>query len=422
MGSLADALAVTAAESSSSAFTRKRHPQGWEPGVLFDPETQAPTVITTPAVPKLDAAEYASIVESMGVPIPAGHELRLIAASFDPVAWVRDTEFVTHPDSEKQIKRPATTRPAWRYRFAVVRAEAFVTLDALAELGRLKRTKKARVMFTGPSSFMVGDNDWQDGKVVEVNGQRRGTPDLLERLDRYFDATLERARHIGKHRLGEVVILAAGDLVEGCFIYPNQSHSLDRNRREQIRDVSDLLVDQLDRYTALFPRVRVIGVGGNHGENRFEGKRIDRSDNADLEAIENAARTVSRDKRMADVRFLIAQEQPALTTEIQGHVYAVTHGHVYGKKKGATPDQKAFEWYKNQAAAHAPVGDASVLYGAHFHHDIVKRFGRFLFVQGPAADNGSPEFADYSGEESPAGMATWVVTERSPFTEYEVVR
>lgn len=420
MGSLADSLATG---PTSPGPARHRHPQGWEPGVTFDPDTQHPTVITTPPVPQLTTGdEYAAVVASMGIPIPDGHELRLVSASFDPVAWVRDTEFVQHPKSGQEIKRPATTRAVWRYRFAVVRTEHTVTLDALADLGRLKRTPKARSRFTGDGSFVIGDNDWQFGKVVEVDGKRVGTPDLLERLDRYFDATLERARDIGKDRLGEVVILAAGDLVEGCFIYPNQSHSLDQNRREQIRGVTDCFVDQLDRVTAVFPRVRVVAVGGNHGENRFEGKRIDRSDNADLEAVENTARTVSRDRRMSSVSFLIAQEQTALTVDIQGHIVAVTHGHVYGKKKGATPDQKAFEWYKNQAAAHNPIGDAAVLYGAHFHHDIVKRFGRFLFVQGPAADNGSPEFSDYSGEVSPAGMATWVVTRERAFTEYEVVR
>lgn len=401
--------------------TRFAHPKGWEPGMSFDPDSGLPTELTTPAVPKIVGDDYASILDTMQVELPDGYELRLIAASFDPVAWTRDEQFVTHPDpdmSGKLIKAPAVTRPAWRYRFAVVPSEQRIALDALALLGRLKRTPKARTKFTGDASFVTSVNDWQVGKTASG----LGTDHLIERLDRFFDGVMDRANDLGKRNLGEVVVLAGGDLVEGCFIYPNQSHSIDRNRRQQMNTATELFVDYLDRITSVFERVRVVAVPGNHGENRFEGKRIDRHDNDDVKVIEDAARTVSRDPRMQGVTFMIAQDQPALTVDIQGHITALTHGHVYGKAKGVTPDQKAYEWYKNMAAGHHPVGDATVLVGNHFHHDIVKNFGSLLMIQTPAADNGSPEFADYSGTDCPAGMTTWVTTTAEKFRDYHVIR
>lgn len=392
---------------------KAKHPKGWEPGITFDPDTGIPDELTTPVVQKIVGDDYQAILDSMQVELPEGYELRLTAASYDPVAWTRE---VAHDADGK--KTPAVTRPAWRYRFHVVPTEKRIELDALALLGRLKRTPRLKTKFTGDAAFVTSVNDWQVGKVAN----NLGTPDLLERLDRYFTGVTDRAKDLGKRNIGELVILAGGDLVEGCFVYPNQSHQIDRNRRQQMNTATEVFVDYLDRVTGMFDRVRVVAVPGNHGEHRANGKRLDRHDNDDVKVIEDAARTVSRDSRMSHVSFLIADEEPALTVNVQGHVVAVTHGHVYGKAKGATPDQKAYEWYKNMAAGHHPVGDATLLVGNHFHHDIVKNHGNLLFVQTPAADNGSPEFADYSGTDCPPGMTTWVMTEQQKFRDYEVIR
>lgn len=398
---------------------RFAHPKGWEPGITFDPDTALPTELTTPVVPKIVGDDYQAILDSMGVDLPDGYELRLIAASYDPVAWTRDEAFTAHPGKDGQMtKTPAVTRPAWRYRFAVVPTGARVGLDALATLGRLKRTPRAKTRFTGEGSFVAPLCDTQTGKVA--NG--KGTPELLERLDSYFDNVLDRAKQIGKRNLGEFVLPILGDIVEGCFIYPHQSIQVDLTRRDQMNTSTEFIIDYLDRITALFDRVRVVAVPGNHGEHRVDGKRINKRDNDDVKVVEDAARTLSRDPRMTGVSFMIAQDQLALTFDVQGHIFAATHGHVYGKMKGATPDQKAYEWYKNMAAGHQPVGDATVLLGAHFHHDIVKNFGSLLMLQMPAVDNGSPEFADYSGTDCPAGMVTFVTTPEKKFTEYEVIR
>lgn len=411
--SLADRVRLTE-ESPAQSWTQKSaHPKGWEPGLKFDPETGIPSELTSPIVQKIVGSDYQAILDTMQVELPDGYELRLAAASYDPFAWTRDEAY-----GEDGKKTPAITRPSWRYRFAVVKSELRETLDVLEMLGRLKRTPKAKVKFTGEAAFVTPLHDWQIGKVA--NGL--GTDALIERLDGYFDLVVERAKDLGKRNLGEIVVPIVGDIVEGCFIYANQSHQIDRNRRQQTNTGTELILDYLDRVTSLFDRVRVVAVPGNHGEHRANGRRIDRHDNDDVKVVEDAARALSRDPKMQHVSFMIAQEEPALTVDILGHVQAFTHGHVYGKATGATPDQKAYAWYKNMAAGHHPIGDATLLYGAHFHHDIVKNYGSLLFVQGPAADNGSPEFADYSGTDCPAGQATYVVTRESRFRDYEVLR
>jgi hypothetical protein len=74
------------------------------------------------------------------------------------------------------------------------------------------------------------------------------------------------------------------------------------------------------------------------------------------------------------------------------------------------------------AAARNPIGDCDILVGNHFHHDVVVNFGSLLFVQNPAMDGGSPFFAEQYGSDCASGMSTWIMTEQSRFTGYEVLR
>lgn len=415
--SLADKVQAPPIDQPSR--TRFTHPKGWEPGVKYDPLTQLPTEFITPPIEQIVGENWEQALPQ-GYVLPAGYVLRLAEAKYDPAAWHRDAEFV---DDEKhpggRTKAPAVTRPVWRYRFVVVPAivDPLGGEDAVAILNRLKRSPKPRTKFTGDAAFVVNLNDWQMGK--DAGG---GTPATLERLDAYFDLAVDRAKDLGKRSLGELVVLGGGDMIEGCAIYPNQSYQIDLDRRAQANHATTLIVDFLDRLAPMFDRVRVLAVGGNHGEHRIDGKRVNRRDNDDCKVFEDAARELSRDPKLQHVSFTIAQAQPALTIDIQGHITALTHGHVYGKGKGGEPTLKAYEWYKNQAAAHAPVGDATLLVGNHFHHDLVKNFGILLFVQNPAADGGSPEFADYSGTDCAPGMATWAMTATRRFTDYEVLR
>jgi hypothetical protein len=283
-------------------------------------------------------------------------------------------------------------------------------------LNRLTRSRTKTVKAVGEAAMVINFNDTQTGK--DAGG---GTEALIERLDEYFNLAEQRVRENQK-QLGEAVFLLGGDLIEGCSIYPNQSYQVDLDMRGQIRTTTGILLNMLDRIAPLFERVRVVAVPGNHGEHRQQGKRVNRHDNFDQLVAESAALATERDSKLEHVIWNIAYDQPALTTDIQGHIYALTHGSIYGKGTGGEPSTKAYNWFKNMAAGHHPVGDANVLVGNHFHHEIVRNFGQLLFVQNPAMDGGSPEFADFSGTEAKPGMATWLVTEQKKFTAYEVLR
>lgn len=391
---------------SQPARLRHPAPKGWEPGVRFDPE--GVQTITTTAIAALEGEpDWRSALEDMGVEIPEGYRVRIAEMRFDPLAWTRDD-----PD-----QKAAVTKPCWRYRFVVEPFIEAVHVDGIEILNKLKRAPRVRHKFSGKGSFVVNFNDTQLGK--DAGG---GTAATIERLDRYFDLAVERAKYLGRKSLGELVFLGGGDIVEGCFIYPNQSFQIDLDRRDQVRTSTALILDGLDRLAPYFDSVRVLAVGGNHGEHRINGKRVNRNDNDDCLVFEQAAVAASRDAKLQHVNFTIAQDQAALTMDVQGHILALTHGSVYGKGAGQNPAQKAYAWYKNMAAGRQPVGDADLLVGAHFHHEHIVDFGHLKFVQLPAMDGGSPEFADYSGTDSAPGMATWMMTEDNKFTQYEVLR
>lgn len=391
-----------------SFAVRPKHsaPKGWEPGVKFDSTNVQ--FVTTEITETLEGEpEWRDAITAMGVTIPDGYRVRIAEMKFDPAAWTRDS------DDQKL----AVTKPVWRYRFIVEPEPVTSTsVDGIEILNALKRSPKPKLRHTGDGTLVLNLNDTQIGK--DAGG---GTDATIERIDHFFNLAQQRVKDVRK-QVGDLVILMGGDLVEGCSIYPNQSFQIDRDRRAQIRTMTGIVLDMLDRFAPEFSQVRVLAVPGNHGEHRLNGKRVNRHDNDDQLVAEAAAMAAERDDRLNHVAFNIAYDEPALTADIQGHILAVTHGSVYGKSGTGSPSMKAYNWFKNMAAGRSPAGSADILVGNHFHHDIITNFGTLMFVQNPAMDGGSPEFADYSGTDCPAGMATWVMTEQSRLTGYEVLR
>lgn len=384
---------------------RSTHPKGWEPGVKWD--SNEVRYVTTDILPTLEGEpDFTKAIADMGIEIPVGYRVRIAEMRFDPVAWTRD-----NPD-----QKFATTKPAWRYRFVIEPDTSTPSVDGIAILNSLSRKTRAQKALSGANTLVLNINDTQAGK--DAGG---GTEALIERMDNFLSLAEARIADDRK-QLGDLVIMLGGDLIEGCSIYPNQQWQIDLDMRGQIRTMTGILLHSLDRLATKFPTVRVVAVPGNHGENRINGKRNNRHDNMDQLCAEATAMAAARDSKLEHVNFNIAYDQPALTTDIQGHIYALTHGSIYGKGNGGDPASKAYNWYKNMAAAHHPVGDATVLVGNHYHHEVLRNFGQLLFVQNPAMDGGSPEFEDYSGQSAASGMSSWVVTPESRFTGYEVLR
>lgn len=306
-------------------------------------------------------------------------------------------------------------------RFLIVDREDTVGrgADAVALLRELRRgRRKPRVTASsGDGAFVLAFSDWQTGKR-----EGGGTPALAERLHTAFDAAEARVTQLNAQgrNLGHLVIVGAGDMIENCAVFQNQPFELDGDRRTQIRNTVTFILAGLDQLAPMFAKVTVLAVGGNHGEHRIQGKRVNRHDNDDVAVFEHAALATQRDPALKHVKFIIAQDELAKTVQVGPWILGATHGHVFGRGAGGAA-AKARRWFEGQAAGRHPVGDSDVLLTGHYHHLSIQDWGSCLHVQNPALDGGSPFFTDGTGQYAGPGMLSWVMNNTHRFTDMQIL-
>src|SRR5690606_14742099 len=97
-GDAAVALADGPGPDYTAPRVGRRHtaPSGWEPGVRYDPVTSLPTEVTTEQVDRDvqgTPEAWADLIAHLLPMVPEGHEVRLVEARYDPLAWSRDEQF-----------------------------------------------------------------------------------------------------------------------------------------------------------------------------------------------------------------------------------------------------------------------------------------------------------------------------------------
>lgn len=383
--------------------TRDGAPKGFEPGVKY--ESNGMQVITTPPMAHLSTEdEWRTAVESLGVSVPDGWRLRLVEARYDPAAWHRDKE-----------GEDAVTRPVWRYRFAV--EPDLVASSNVDELVRLtanaKPPKQPKRAGVAASQVVV----WSDWQLFKAAGD--GIDGTVRRIRDSWQATLDLAKEWRRngYQVDDLVIVGNGDILEGCAIFPHQMMEITGDLRDQRNAARRLIVEGIRHLAPHYQSMRVTAVGGNHGENRIDGKRINRHDNSDAEVFESAADVLAENpEAFGHVSFQIPRDELAATIDVQGWVLGHTHGHIAGRG-GASPEAKLRQWFDRQAGAKAPAGDSHLLLTSHYHHHRVADWGAnntdrtgCVWVQSPAMDGGSPHFSEMFGGEAPPGVTSILVT------------
>lgn len=404
---LADLTDRTSAGYEPARGARSSHPKGFEPGI--DMRTPGKWLVTTPPMEQLaDESAWQAAVDALGIDVPEGWRVRLVEMRYDPAAWHRD-----------KVGDDAVTRPVWRYRFAVEANPGETTRGNIDEL--VREIKKQRVRAPkrdvgGEGTFVVAWNDWQLFKAVGD-----GIEGTVARIYDSFEAVIERVtelRALGR-MYPRLVVVASGDIVEGCAIYPHQSWELAGDSRDQENAGRRLIVDGLKKFAQHFDQIQVLAVGGNHGENRIDGKKINRHDNADVKVFEQAADVLGESSHYDHIQFRVPREDLAATLEVEGWVLGTTHGHIAGKG-GGSPEGKIYNWFKGQAAGKQPIGEADVLVTSHYHHPRSADWGGCMWLQAPAMDGGSPQFTDFSGMHARPGLLTFGMTREERFRDPEV--
>lgn len=388
--SLAEQLARAPIQTASPRRPRPSAFTGFETGVRVD---GGATVVTTPDLTEVlgDEQAWKQAVETLGVSVPNGWAIRLVEMRHDPAAWHRDAE-----------GDAAVTRPVWRYRFKV--EPAAPSSADLEEL--IKSTRKARPKAspkTTGGAFLVAIGDTQFGKV-DGDG-------LEGTIQRVLDSTagavdrLEELRRRG-HRPEHVYITWLGDCIEG-FVSQGGGNAwrTPTTLTEQVRIVRRLMLEQVDAFRGLADGVVLASIPGNHDETVRFGKQITRYD--DSWAVESAV-AVSDAMEINPQAYghcsvvVPGRDELTLTLDMAGTTVGLAHGH-------QIPKNKTEEWWGGQAHGMQPIGDATLLMTAHFHHLVVRQSGPKTWIQVPAMEGESTWWRHRTGQVSPPGIVTALV-------------
>lgn len=299
------------------------------------------------------------------------------------------------------------------YYKANVRRRAFADFGAtLPELrARLRELRAPKPRPAGAAStFMLTIGDTQFGKA---DGD--GTPGTVARVASMLERLPERVALLRDrgYQLDEVCVAWLGDLVENVDgHYAQQGFTTDLNLTQQVELATDTYLEANAQLARLFPRVLNVGVPGNHGEVRKDGKSYTNlADNFDTSSLRQGQKAIALDAGLRDrVRLVVPEgDELTVTLRIRDRVHTFLHGH-QGRVSGPTAAGKIARWLEGQAGGMRAPGEADYAWSGHYHHFSVIEAGPRVIVQSPALDGGSNWFAQVNGDEAPPGTVTAVLT------------
>jgi predicted phosphodiesterase len=387
--SLKDRLATVRGEAELTDVTRDKHtPPGWEPGVVWD-GTEG-TITADPI--DSDKPNWDKMLLARGLN-PEVYEVAEDVVKFS--SW-------DGANGERKFSFKATIQ---------LKRSASHVLQEDVYRGIRKAKKVKHKPPSGSCHFVVALSDWQVG-----NRDGGGMEEQARKIANLVDLIPQRIADLRKmgYKIGHVVVAGMGDLAEGtCGFYPAQEFRIEADRRDQMKLVRRGLTDIIKAIAPIAPKVTVLTVGGNHGENRAKGKAFTTTgDNDDVAVFEPIAEAFQENtKAYGHVGFKIPRDQLSLSISLAGHIVAFTHGHLSRPSQNAA--QSLWVWWQKQAMgrAHPGVADANILITGHYHHlNVKEQEGRALFIC-PSLTTVGEYFQDGAGVKTQPGTLTMTVDE-----------
>jgi len=405
MGNAEDRLLSLQRFAAQDTTRDQQAPTGWTPGVVWD--GTAGTITTGPL--EDTPHDWSPLLAARGLD-PERYEIvgdTIRWCSWD--GWKRDSE-----------GQQATSCIQYSFKADLrLKRLAHPDIDALlAEVRRIKPAKRAPA--TGTHALVVLLSDWQVG-----NADAGGIRTQLEQIASLPHKLTQRVRALHKAGtpIGHIVIAGMGDLVEGCHsFYPGQEHTVQLDRREQLRVVRRGILDIMRAVSPLAERITLTAVGGNHGENRVNGKRVTGpADNDDVAAVEQVAEILLENPdAFGHVEIRLPHDRLAVTLEAGSKVLAFTHGHL-AKPKG-DPASTLWEWWRGQAFGQEyAAGGAEYLFSGHYHHTNVRSQRNRTLMIAPSLTAVGDWWANSTGLRADPGTLT-VVIGPDGWSNLEVIR
>ena len=292
-------------------------------------------------------------------------------------------------------------------------------LEALRDEIKRHKPKKVQALH-GEGVFNVVLADWQIGKA-EGGGSQATAQRVLDAIQAVKGRVDELKRL--KRPLGTLQIIWTGDSVEGCLgHYEMQTFSVDLDRRAQVNAVRTLLLEAIRQWAPHFNKVRIVAVGGNHGENRSAaGKAFTTlADNDDLAVIDQVKDALEFNPEVyGHVETIIAPDHLNLTVETAGWILGLTHGHT--ARETGTAEAKIKRWLERMSLGRQPIGECDILVTGHYHHLRQADWGSVHWIQAPALDGGSEWFRMIRGEHALAGMLTFATYPEAKVKDLQIL-
>lgn len=331
----------------------------------------------------------------------------LRGAGLDPKAWEIEPGTRRH---KRWQRYDGEWLNWWSFSFRERRADT--PAERVKEIGDLRalfnKRPPSKAVINGDDAFVFWITDLQTGKNTEH------TIKVFRTAVQTAKTQIKFLRKIG-HPMPTLFIPATGDIVEGCDgFYSQQTYGVDLNRRDQVKVARRLVREAIEELAPLFTDVQIVVVGGNHGENRKDGKSYTTDgDNDDVAIFEMLQEVLEDRPGFEHVHFQIAEDQLSTCVEIAGVNVGLTHGHLL-EGGGKLASNKAEKWWTGQIWGLQPVSKATILLSGHYHHVAIQTFGPRTWIQAPAVDGGSKYFTDKSGSVSPDGVMTFRLDSSHP--------
>jgi len=384
---LENLLKTTENNTTQPMESRKRSAE-WTPGVSWDGNEG---VVTT------EAMEGDAHPDWSGV-------LRIWGLDPDNFAVVEPVLFNVWGNAEGALNRQ------WKGKVVRKGAKERADIDHLIQEIRKHKPRERKPLIEGSASLVVVAADWQVGKK-DGDGLKGLVGRWLQAIDD-VEARYKELKKMGRP-IESITVLCLGDLVEGCDgHYDIQTFTVEVDRRDQVKIARRLLRDALIRWSKFAPEITVAAIGGNHGENRKNGKAFTTfNDNDDVALVESVAEIFQANpEAYGHIKFAIPTDSLSLTVEVGTKIIGITHGHL--ARAGAGVEAKLRRWIADQTLGRNKIGDCDILVTGHYHSLKMADWGGVKWLQAPALDGGSVWWSQSTGERADVGVLTFVVSGR----------
>jgi predicted phosphodiesterase len=397
-----DKFAQTRSTKSTHKKDKINHPKGFEPSVYYSEKTKSGEIVSKPQ-PSNNVDWQEQLESYFGVD----------AGNYRVVENTAEIRFWDVNAGMGQIER------LYYFKAKIVSDEVYMPDEDFKKLLQLASKKKPlpkQKVTKNTKTFTIALADFQIGKG--------GTEESIERFISYIPKIKKQVKELQKHEtIDQVLFAGLGDLVEGCSgHYAMQEFQTELDDRQQQKVARRMIYTLIKEIMPLFKRGLVAFAGGNHGEQRKNGKAFSNfGDNKDVMLAEELQEIFKEAPAYKDILdFIIPENELSLTFDVSGVVLSILHGHQM--RSGANSQAKSRKWLSDQAFARNSIADSDILLHGHYHYFLAYESSDRLIVQAPTLDSGSEWFENTKGDKSRAGMLTLVIGGDEKWDYIKVIR